>query len=104
MKSEQMDSLRGCAHWNYRVVQTSKSHPDGEDLFMVCEVFYNADGTILGWHDATIGGNTLDDLRASAEMLVRAVDFTALVSMHRPVLIDPVAGAPGYGEVARNDR
>lgn len=34
------------AHWNYRVI---KDVVDGEDHFAVHEVYYNDDGSIMGW-------------------------------------------------------
>ena len=39
------------AHWNYRVI---KSVVDDEDSFAVHEVYYNDDGSIMGWIDTPV--------------------------------------------------
>ncbi len=39
------------AHWNYRVI---KSVVDDEDSFAVHEVYYNEDGSIMGWIETPV--------------------------------------------------
>ncbi len=49
-------------HWNYRLVNTP-SENGGDDWFELKEVYYNDDGTLMGFADACIGGDTLDEAR-----------------------------------------
>lgn len=74
-------------HWNHRVVKiTGKHYPYDEDWYTVCEVFYNDDGSIFGYADATVAGGNFEDLRRNAEQILDAVD--------KPMLIDPVTVQP----------
>ena len=49
-------------HWNYRLVNVP-SEAKGEDWFELKEVFYNDDGSLMGYASACIGGETLDEAR-----------------------------------------
>lgn len=69
--------------WDYRV---AKVHPkpfepdvDGcscqpDDFFVLIEQYYDDEGEPYGWGRATPYGDTLEELRADLELMLRALD------------------------------
>lgn len=53
--------------WNYKVVQ----HDGYVGLH---EVYYNKDGTIVGWTDPVQIGNDLEDLKGSLELMLKDIE------------------------------
>lgn len=49
-------------NWNYRLVNIP-SENGGDDWFELKEVYYNDDGTLMGFADACIGSETLNGAR-----------------------------------------
>lgn len=47
--------------WNYRVVRF-KGENEEETYYELKEVFYNRDGTLMGYSDATVSGESFDDI------------------------------------------
>lgn len=72
------------SHWNHRVVEFPPDPGDEEPTLIVCEVFYNNDGSLHGRDDgAKIMGHDKNDLwqqmefmrRALAQPFLKASDF-----------------------------
>ena len=47
--------------WNYRVVRF-KDEENQETYYELKEVFYNRDGSLMGYSDATVSGESFDDV------------------------------------------
>ena len=58
--------------WNHRVLRTDNT--DGSDFFSVVEVFYNEDGSLIGYSNASANGETLDDVRQDLAWMLAALD------------------------------
>lgn len=63
-------------HWNHRVMV----HEDG--LYGIHEVYYESEGTAVGWTYGAIspGGETLEELQAEYEQMASAFDKPVLDS------------------------
>lgn len=72
--------------WNYRVVQFDTA--DGEKWYEVKEVFYDKDGTPVGYCDATVGSETFAGIIEVLDMMLK--------DSHKAVLKDSDFG--GYNE------
>ena len=48
--------------WNYRVVRFKHSEFEEDEYYEVKEVFYDANGTPVGYSDAVIGAETYEGL------------------------------------------
>lgn len=46
--------------WNYRVVRFN--FDNGDTQYELKEVFYNRDGSLMGYTDATVSGESYDEL------------------------------------------
>jgi hypothetical protein len=54
--------------WNYRVVRFKGEI--GEDTYYeIKEVFYNRDGSLMGYADATVGGESFGDIIKVLDMM-----------------------------------
>jgi hypothetical protein len=54
--------------WNYRVVRFNGA--DNEDTYYeLKEVFYNRDGTLMGYSDASVSGESFDDIIKVLDMM-----------------------------------
>jgi hypothetical protein len=66
--------------WNYRVMQFEDA---GEKYYEIKEVYYNRDGTLMGYCDASVSGgsfgdiiHTLDTMRTDAhKSVLKPSDF-----------------------------
>jgi hypothetical protein len=47
--------------WNYRVVRF-KGENEEDTYYELKEVFYNRDGSLMGYADATVSGESFDDI------------------------------------------
>lgn len=68
--------------WNYRVIHT-RIEPDpilqNSDLYDIKEVYYDKDGSVLGYSEASVTEwDTLDNLKGTLKLMMKAFD--------RPVL------------------
>jgi hypothetical protein len=64
-------------HWNYRVMRDAvKCSPDDyEDSYRLIEAYYNADGKIVAWAEASPPhGNTLGELFADIKKMTIVVE------------------------------
>lgn len=53
--------------WNYRIVEFDDA--DEQKYFEIKEVFYNRDGSFMGYSDATVGGSSLSELMVVLEKM-----------------------------------
>lgn len=47
--------------WNYRVVKFT-GEQDEDTYYELKEVFYNRDGSLMGYADASVSGESFDDI------------------------------------------
>ena len=64
-------------YWNHRVVNR-KEENDGEDWFVVCEVYYNESNKPCGYCDATVGENTMEELKETIARVSKAYEQPVL--------------------------
>jgi len=48
--------------WNYRVVRFKDEENEEDTYYELKEVFYNRDGSLMGYADATVSGESFDDI------------------------------------------
>ena len=53
--------------WNYRILELDDI--DEGKYYEIKEVYYNRDGTLMGYCDATVGGGSLSELMGVLEMM-----------------------------------
>ena len=56
--------------WNYRVVRF-KDEENEETYYELKEVFYNRDGSLMGYADATVSGESFADIMRVVGMMKR---------------------------------
>jgi hypothetical protein len=62
-------------HWNHRIVRVK----DGDEtVLMFAEVHYNEDGGLMVYTEPFIHGETLDEMRQTAERLLKATSQPVL--------------------------
>ena len=62
-------------HWNHRIVRVK----DGtETILKFAEVFYNEDGSLMAHGDPFMHGDTIEELRQTAERLLKATSQPVL--------------------------
>jgi hypothetical protein len=54
--------------WNYRVIRF-KGEQDEDTYYEIKEVFYNRDGTLMGYSDATVSGESFSDVIKVLDMM-----------------------------------
>lgn len=54
--------------WNYRVVRF-KGENEEETYYELKEVFYNRDGSLMGYSDATVSGESFADIIKVLDMM-----------------------------------
>lgn len=54
--------------WNYRVVRF-KGENEEDTYYELKEVFYNRDGTLMGYSDATVSGESFADIIKVLDMM-----------------------------------
>lgn len=54
--------------WNYRVVRF-KGDDDESSYYELKEVFYNCDGSLMGYSDATVSGESFTDIIKVLDMM-----------------------------------
>jgi hypothetical protein len=54
--------------WNYRVVRF-KDEESQETYYELKEVFYNRDGSLMGYSDATVSGESFDEVIKVLDMM-----------------------------------
>jgi hypothetical protein len=59
--------------WNYRVVKTKDEETQTEWL-EICEVYYDTLGKPMGYCGATVGGDNVEEIRTTLEMMSKALD------------------------------
>ena len=52
--------------WNYRVMEFND---DGEKYYEIKEVYYNRDGTLMGYCDATVSGGSFGDIISTLDIM-----------------------------------
>ena len=62
--------------WNYRVVELEGA--EGDKYYEVKEVFYNRDGKPVGYCDATVGGDSFDEIVRVIGMMSKDVHKSVL--------------------------
>jgi len=58
--------------WNYRVIRFKgepESASDTGEYYEIKEVFYNRDGSLMGYCDAAVGGESFKDLIDTLTMM-----------------------------------
>ena len=62
-------AIKGKEHmsWNYRVMELEDD--DGEKYYKIKEVYYNRDGSLMGYCDAVVGGNSVSELIKVLDMM-----------------------------------
>ena len=61
--------------WNHRVIKLNFP----ADNYQIYEVFYNQDGSIFGYADAGVGGESIDDIRETLEWMLECLDKPILI-------------------------
>jgi hypothetical protein len=56
----------GMVMWNYRVMEFED---DGEKYYEIKEVYYNRDGSLMGYCDATVGGSSFGDVISTLNVM-----------------------------------
>ena len=54
--------------WNYRVVRF-KGENEEDTYYEIKEVFYNRDGSLMGYSDATVSGESFADIIKVLDMM-----------------------------------
>jgi hypothetical protein len=54
--------------WNYRVVRFNGEN-DEDTYYEIKEVFYNRDGSLMGYADADVGGESFEDIIKVLDMM-----------------------------------
>lgn len=72
-------------HWNHRVVKhTNKYFHEEEEIvevtYQVCEVFYNSKNEPTGYTDASLLGETMEELQTELERFAKALTQPVLDS------------------------
>jgi len=52
--------------WNYRVMEFED---DGEKYYEIKEVYYNRDGSLMGYCNASVSGESFDDVIKVLDMM-----------------------------------
>jgi hypothetical protein len=63
--------------WNYRLIDLSHEN-GGEPWVELHEVFYEDDGTLMGYTSISPGGEDIADLKQSLEWMLLALDKPVL--------------------------
>ncbi len=64
-------------HWNYRLIDLS--HENGNEPWVqIHEVFYEDDGSLMGYTPATIGSEDAQELATTLEWMSMALDKPVL--------------------------
>ena len=64
--------------WNHRVIELTSEEDWGDRWLEICEVYYQDDGSLLGYCKVTAGEESLEDLK---EMLQRMSEC-----LNKPIL------------------
>lgn len=64
-------------NWDYRIVNT-KSANGGEDWYCLQEVYYGADGSLLGYAAPCLGSETIESFGDVWHMMAGAVQLPPL--------------------------
>jgi hypothetical protein len=74
--------------WNYRVVELEGA--EGGKYYEVKEVFYNRDGKPVGYCDATVSGDSFDEIVSVIGMMSKDVHKSVLreEDFYRPLPTD----------------
>lgn len=84
------------AHWNHRVVEFPPDAGSDEPTLIVCEVFYNSDGTLHGRNDgARVLGADKQELWQQMEYMRRALCQPILKVSDFPEPVDIFESAAG---------
>lgn len=62
--------------WNYRVIRF-KGEQDEDTYYELKEVFYNRDGSLMGYADASVSGESFDEIIRVLELMKK--DATKVV-------------------------
>ena len=67
--------------WKYRVIKTKISWKgeEFEDWYQIHEVFYNEDGSIFGYANTGVGGESIEDIRETLEWMLECLDKPILI-------------------------
>jgi hypothetical protein len=63
--------------WNYRIIKTV-DEISKEEWLEICEVYYDTVGKPMGYCKATVGGNNLEEVRSTLDMMKVALDKPTL--------------------------
>ena len=61
--------------WNHRVIKLNIS----DDYYKISEVFYNQDGSIFGYINTGVSGESIDDIRETLEWMLECLDKPILI-------------------------
>lgn len=64
-------------HWNYRLIDLSHDN-GGEPWVEICEVFYEDDGSLMGYTPASLGCEEAKDLKEVMGWMMLAFDKPVL--------------------------
>jgi hypothetical protein len=64
-------------NWNYRLIDLSHEN-GGEPWVELHEVFYEDDGSLMGYAQATTGGEDLDDVKQTLTWMLKALEHPVL--------------------------
>jgi len=74
---EHLTRYEDTMHWNYRLIDLA--HENGNEPWVeIHEVFYEDDGSLMGYAPATLGSETPQDLKQTLEWMLLALDKPVL--------------------------
>ena len=63
--------------WNYRIVKRiwyNKFHEDHQDMFDLCEVYYDENGDVDYMTEAYITEHSIEDMRETLKLMLESLD------------------------------
>lgn len=73
-------------HWNYRIIK--EDIESGNSVFSIGEVYYNEDGSLMGYCERVCVGDDLEDLRKGYELMKESFS-------HPPINVKEFKGCQG---------
>jgi hypothetical protein len=64
--------------WNFRVLDLTQPSDHGERWLEICEVYYNDDESLLGYSKATVGEESVEELKATLQRMLDCLNKPVL--------------------------
>ena len=60
--------------WNFRVIDLTKDNDWGEKWLEICEVYYEDSGSLLGYCKATVGEESVEELKETLQRMLECLN------------------------------